>query len=260
MKRIFALLCCLAPVALSATETLWVYGVNQHYGWYDADKSSEKDENGVWVDNNKCWAAVSANLINWWQDLYITPQYIATGSNVWATYQIKAQPVMANVQIGVDWWWTGEAAAAYEANYEISAIGYNTFNYRAAGKIPHQGYNYKDYVYFVEPEQKDLSAYLYDVLSAEEPRYGIGINVGSSQYASAHGITMWGAEFDEAHTLKALWVTDSDDAILNANGGDLNLFRVNVEKRTDGYYLTNYWYSDARYIESLTILDDTKVS
>lgn len=60
--------------------------------------------------------------------------------------------------------------------------------------------------------------------------------------------------------MRLLWLTDSDDAILNANGGDLNLFRVNVEKRTDGYYLTDYWYSDARYIESLTILDDTKVN
>ncbi len=75
---------------------------------------------------------------------------------------------------------------------------------------------------------------LYNAPSSGEVRPGIGINVGSLPTAPAHGITFWGAEFDEEKKLTALRVTDSDDNILNKADSDsaavdLGLFKVNVE-------------------------------
>ena len=67
---------------------------------------------------------------------------------------------------------------------------------------------------------------------------------------------MWGAEFADSQTLTALWVTDSDDAIFNV--GDQDLFRVSVEYKDGAIYLSDYWYEEARYLESLTVLDATK--
>lgn len=104
---------------------------------------------------------------------------------------------------------------------------------------------------------------LYNALSSGEVRPGIVINVGFSPTAPAHGITFWGAEFDEEKKLTALWVTDSDDNILNKADSDsaavdLGLFKVNVEITEQGYYLSDYWYEDARYIDALTVPDATQ--
>ncbi len=111
MKKTISLLGLLAGLSASAVaETLWVYGVSEHGGWYDADKTDSK------LDENKCWAAVSANLINWWQNQYQIPktfEYYGTTYTipdedaVWAKYREKTYPVMSNVKSGVDWWWNG---------------------------------------------------------------------------------------------------------------------------------------------------------
>ena len=98
-----------------------------------------------------------------------------------------------------------------------------------------------------------MSATLYSALSSGNPRLGIGVNVGSSPNSVAHGITLWGAEFDENQTLTALWLTDSDDAVNSV--GDQDLFKVNVEYRDDHLYLTDYWFTSGRYVESLTLFD-----
>lgn len=272
MKRIFALLCCLAPVALSATETLWVYGVNQHYGWYDADKSSEKDANGVWVDNNKCWAAVSANLINWWQSQYDLGEAAsgiphASGAwdknttEVWETYRGGTKPIMSSAQIGIDWWWTGslnEDAKFWEEEYpEFGIVSPFTKDASYYKNIAPAGYHAADYITYTNKEDGDYPSpeRLYYALKSED-RIGIGLNL-VDESSGGHGITVWGAEFDvdgDAITLKALWVTDSDDAI--AVYGDHDLFRVSVGVENGDLVLTDYW-STAKYIDSLTFLNAT---
>lgn len=235
-----------------ASETLWVYGVNEYGGWFDADKQSSSEDFG------KCWAAVSANLINWWQNQYVVPSNyytIPTGDAVWERYRKYTKPVMSEVYIGLDWWWynkfRSEAFNFYGPLYSPYMTATDYYN------------NFEKYVYTVEAESVDLSSYLYNALSSGDVRPGIGINVGSSPTAPAHGITFWGAEFDEEKKLTALWVTDSDDNILNKADSDsaavdLGLFKVNVEITEQGYYLSDYWYEDARYIDALTVLDATQ--
>ena len=47
---------------------VFVEGVTQASGWYDVNKMGNGTLNG---DINMCWAAASANMIQWWQDRYV---------------------------------------------------------------------------------------------------------------------------------------------------------------------------------------------
>ena len=47
---------------------MFVDGVTVDSGWYDVNKMGDGTLNG---DINMCWAAASANMIQWWQDRYV---------------------------------------------------------------------------------------------------------------------------------------------------------------------------------------------
>ena len=47
---------------------VFVEGVTATSGWYDVNKMGDGTLNG---DINMCWAAASANMIQWWQDRYV---------------------------------------------------------------------------------------------------------------------------------------------------------------------------------------------
>ena len=47
---------------------VFVEGVTSASGWYDVNKMGDGTLNG---DVNMCWAAASANMIQWWQDRYV---------------------------------------------------------------------------------------------------------------------------------------------------------------------------------------------
>ena len=47
---------------------VFVDGVTATSGWYDVNKMGDGTLNG---DINMCWAAASANMIQWWQDRYV---------------------------------------------------------------------------------------------------------------------------------------------------------------------------------------------
>ena len=247
MKRAIILLSILAGAGTAAaTDTLWVYGVNEHGGWYDADKTDKT------ADYNKCWAAVSANLINWWQSQYVVPYaHIPTGDAVWQTYRDNSYAVMSNIQVGVDWWWTGDVSEMYEDFGIVTSFKSDPSYYAGIGVIPnyYRSYNADDYVYHVESADVNLTGVIRTALQGDA-RTGIGINLTGSM---AHGITLWGAEFTDLNTLEALWVTDSDD-YLYSSGGDLNLFRLDVEYQDGHIYLPEYWGGRVK-VDSLTVLD-----
>lgn len=51
----------------TGTSVVFAEGVTLTSGWYDVNKIGDGSQNG---DINMCWAAASANLIEWWQDRY----------------------------------------------------------------------------------------------------------------------------------------------------------------------------------------------
>ena len=56
-----------AEAVESGTSIVFAEGVTISSGWYDVNKKGAGD-NG---DINMCWAAASANMIQWWQDRYV---------------------------------------------------------------------------------------------------------------------------------------------------------------------------------------------
>lgn len=57
------------PVQPSEGKSIvFVEGVTSASGWYDVNKMGDGTLNG---DVNMCWAAASANMIQWWQDRYV---------------------------------------------------------------------------------------------------------------------------------------------------------------------------------------------
>lgn len=247
----------------AAAETHWVYGVYQDgdevYGWYDADKNGNND-------SYLCWAAVSSNLINWWQDQYVTPNGVPTGDAVWSTYRSYAKNTMGTTQAGVEWWLTGNGGAVLGLDLFNSTKGY----YRAYESDSYSIYFDGKYVYDVGYDYdweeyhntaSELTLAIYNALNKDNGRVGIGLNIGPSPTSVWHGVTLWGAEFSDDLTLTALYLTDSDDATAYS-GGDMDLFKVNVQyKNYNGkeyLYLEDYWNSDLRYVESLTLFDATQ--
>lgn len=243
MRRSLTILSALsAGLVAEANETLWVYGVNEQTGWYDADKVDGSDE-------NKCWAAVSANLINWWQAQYVIPSHVPTGDAVWQKYRSNALTNMSNVQVGVDWWWTGELADAYEYFGMPAFESYSSPSYYSRMISGYFALPSDECVYHVESKNTNLTTFLWNALQGDA-RTGVGLNLTGSVL---HGITLWGAEFSDQYTLQALYVTDSDDNTVNS-GGDLNLFRLGVEYRNGQIYLPDYWAGEVK-VDYLTVLD-----
>lgn len=243
MRRGLTILSTLcAGFVAEANETLWVYGVNEQTGWYDADKVDGSDE-------NKCWAAVSANLINWWQAQYVIPSHVPTGDAVWQKYRYYALPNMSNAQVGVDWWWTGDIAYLYESIGLPAFDSYSSPAYYAPMIDGFYAYPSGDCVYHVESKNTNLTTFLWNALQGDA-RMGVCLNLTGSVL---HGITLWGAEFSDQYTLQALYVTDSDDNTVNS-GGDLDLFRLSVEYRNGQIYLPNYWAGEVK-VDYLTVLD-----
>lgn len=253
MKRAITLLSILAGLSsVASAETLWVYGVSEHGGWYDADKTDKA------ADYNKCWAAVSSNLINWWQNQYVVKSDIPDEDAVWEKYRTCATTSPGDTAIGVDWWWTGDGYALYlmmggdnfgpgtpfiQDSEATSAAYY-------ADKALGNYYSYAAYVNTVSVSAIDLSKYLYDAMSDyDKQRLGFGINLGGKP---GHGITLWGADFGADMTLQAVYITDSDD--VTEGGGDFDLKRFEVYSENGAYYLKDYW-STSNKIDSLTVLD-----
>ena len=55
-------------VPQQGNSIVFVDGVTVDSGWYDVNKMGDGTLNG---DINMCWAAASANMIQWWQDRYV---------------------------------------------------------------------------------------------------------------------------------------------------------------------------------------------
>jgi hypothetical protein len=58
---------------------VFVEGVTPTSGWYDVNKMGDGTLNG---DINMCWAAASANMIQWWQDRYVAAGNLLPASAV----------------------------------------------------------------------------------------------------------------------------------------------------------------------------------
>lgn len=264
------------------TGTAWANGVfknaaGQMEGWYDINKEDNSDGT---ADDNMCYAASAVNLIAWWQNgeygKNLTSSAPKELNDIWNTY------VSAVTSAGKEMWEEGgESLSAI--NWWISGIYFpNLDNEKElaryyvdesmlgpesippvtlpgmAGYNEHNGYYYDEYGL----TQQDLADFLdssvwsygedFDINFAEmlEDDAGISLLITPGEGKDMHAITLWGASYEDGE-LVSLWLTDSDDYLLDTNP---RLFEVMVEQTNDKILFKNYYGGDY-YIEAVYAMD-----
>lgn len=289
---------------VQAGTQYWANGVNEQGGWYDANKSYAVENDG---DDMMCYAASASNLIAWWQDSQpIIPDGIPTKlENIWSTYKAASN---SNGENGGDagWamaWWIGgvySPTTSDEANRWVSS---HVQLYDYSELKAHSGYYYDQCNLTCEDVSAFVGAYVNsdnylvssytmsnDLVSGGlfenktfgeifEAGYGVSLGIANDAGSLAHAITLWGVEYDDSGNLAKMWLTDSDDSLIENGKPRLveatvytdneNLNRtyftteevlVPVEGKPDYFYVIGYSKEEKVYIDSVHLLNPNAFS
>lgn len=270
MKIFLKMLLCAAfccPLSARA-ETVWVAGVSQEDGWYDANKD---------VANNLCWAASASNLLAWWQARYQIPSHIPNGIDaIWNQYKTSATiDVGGDTHAAIQWWLTGvylpTTSDRNDEQYDRTLFGPNE---TCTSTLPSfEGYYYErcnlnmgDVYHFICPEYRPAGTdeYLSSVgdylMELVEQGCGVGLSVTDDTQDDdpmVHALTLWGIEY-EGDIISKLWLTDSDDNLkgYHADG----LFAVEVEQSDGKMFISTTesdWYTKEEkvYIDGILAIN-----
>lgn len=262
LSALIALITCSAAVNQASGATLWVDGVNQTSGWYDANKKDPYSDDG---DNDLCWAASASNLVAWWQDKYETPAGVPNNIDaIWSTYKNNvAADVGGDTHAAILWWVTGVYQPTNEEERKRSIFA----TYDSSTLPEWDGYYFEDYgdkmLKYRDDEELKWVSPLEDFLCATDRQtvtsdnivslltQGCGLGLGLSQDGNSnfgHAITLWGIEYNsDTNDISRMWLTDSDDAQYSRYDQD-GLFAVDVESRNNKLYISspeNDWYREA---------------
>ena len=268
LSRLLTCSLCLTAVTASAEE-YWASGIYQsdgnYYGWYDVDKTKEKD-----VDDLMCYAASAANLVAWWQDgrvksgLSISSEAPTAAEVVWGKYKsacIKSD-VGGMTLAAVNWWLSGvymptgdEDAArsifSYDENKPITLESFSGYYYDQYSLTQDNLEDFFDLYAYNGKEEDDTK--LYDRIFAEllEDGAGVSLALGSDVGNLGHAVTLWGAEYADNGVLSKIWLTDSDDYKHQLFSVD-----VNVDEDANKIYFKDpgkvgYGYYEGVFIEQV---------
>lgn len=269
-----------------AADTLWVAGVSEDAGWYDANKTISNQD-----DDNLCFAAAASNLVAWWQaQMPATPNGVPQSHEaVWARYQAGSNTdAPGDVGAAVQWWLTGVYAPTNDEQYQRSSYGivtssqldafngyyYDDYLFSLADAFASQYSNYdvalrvgytnefRDFMYF-RAESSNLTD---NILYALQNGMALSVGLAADTNNLAHAITLWGVDYSETEGITRLWLTDSDDAQYGYNEDD-GLFSVGVTQRNGKLYFDeddNDWYAkmDAKgvYVKHIYALNPAAAS
>ena len=199
----------LLAAATCQASTLWVKGVTAERGWYDADKSLERD-------GDLCWGSTAANMVAWWQDLH-PRETAASGAPagitaVWDAMRTAFLDNTGSTYHCLRWWMDGTPPPP-QMRLAPGAGG---------GRHAPAPLRESDVLLYKAPAfdgTGDLSATLRGLLER-----GYSVALGLRQYdadghellAGGHMVSLWGLEFDkESGRVTRLYLTDSDDVVGN---------------------------------------------
>lgn len=271
----------------AAVTTLWVDGVSQSGGWYDANKANPGAADG---DNNLCYAASASNLIAWWQSKYTVPTGTPnTIDAIWARYKEGSNTdTTGDIGAAVQWWLTGVYMPTTDKEQERSIFGKSTSstldsfggyyydqcnlsrwsekqNYEDADGNLHKVMYPKEVEDFLCTSYRPSSdaSYLSSIgskmLELVGKGCGMGLSIANDAGSLAHAITLWGIEYDDTdNAISKLWLTDSDDAQYSLN--QEGLFAVEVNETDGKLYISTTdsdWYTKKEkvYVDGIFAID-----
>lgn len=222
--------CGVAAFSCAAAEIIWVDGVSESGGWYDANKSSTTN-----ADNMMCYAASASNLIAWWQNkLPGVPAGTPTDLDaIWAKYVASANngaTLAGNVALSLNWWLSGIYTPLSDEEGARHAYGWwlgevyselrpaNGYYYDQCGLTIDDLWNFSSYnIYYDAAENVNYFRTAYDCGEVDLRKWmtegkAISLGVANDAGTLAHALTLWGIEYDENKNMSKLYLTDSDDA------------------------------------------------
>lgn len=216
IRSLFACAALLAAPLFAKTETLWASGVNAQEGWYDFNKSRNRQ------DSELCWAITAANLIAWWQDTCPAedlPAGVPVGEAVWSTYRASFANCGSDPDEGMRWWFSGQYAplmsedGAPYAEITNSANGhYYTAMYPQADAFV---WGLLSRARGVQVNAQSLTQMLYQGFS-KGSAFWIGVDYFRPDgLRYTHSLTVWGVDYEcdanKQPRIVAIYMTDSDD-------------------------------------------------
>ena len=231
---------------------IWAEGVSAAGGWYDVDKS------GDGTDDMLCYAASAANLVAWWQQRsHLDSSAPDDITSIWNTYRSAC----LNTKSGGDplaamnWWISGIYAPTHAAEVERSLFNMVSPGSEIITLSSFGGYYYDQYGLGraqledlfsyrsntdADPDNNYDNAYFGELLSSGA---GVSLSIRSDSGNLAHAITLWGVEY-ESGVLSKIWVTDSDDATLEADYKECFSIDVVTNQETGTVYFDMSLESD----------------
>ncbi len=169
--------------------------------FFDANKNGQGD-------SQLCWAAVSANLVAWWQE-----RYVADGKTLKDSLPRGADKIFEKFKSswgdgdgtfknGVLWYMAaGSPCPKDEGGYLFEYIDTSKWRYP----------NITAYKYLEKFDT--IEGFSSAVLSGlKNGAVALGITNREKNGTYGHAITIWGAEYSsDPNLIRALWVSDSDD-------------------------------------------------
>lgn len=234
-----------------AGQTWWVKGVNEHapplqswknlaphmkmldwdksYGWYDLNKENPYSGSTV---SDLCWAAVSANAIQWWLDqnkdyieriAYEGPRHF-TGpysSDIFDLYRRHFSNRGGDLKLSMDWFFNGKYARRGYALEDLPGAGFFRpifgEDFRPVVQIGVSPSSFSDDVAQALKSGESLSCAL---------EYGRGY---------LHALSIWGADFDATGQVTHIYLTDSNDGY-KEYGPPNGLVRKAIQITNEGVY------------------------
>lgn len=182
------------------TYRLFAPGVTMQT-FFDANKNGQGD-------SQLCWAAVSANLVAWWQE-----RYVADGKTLKDSLPRGADKIFEKFKSswgdsegtflnGVLWYMAAASSTSKDAGgYLLEYIDTSKWRYP----------NITAYKYLEKFDT--IEGFSSAVLSGlKNGAVALGITNREKNGTYGHAITIWGAEYSsDPNLIRALWVSDSDD-------------------------------------------------
>lgn len=255
-----------STIPVLAGTTIFAPGVTLEKGWYDVNKKST--QTAQYSDLNMCWAAVSSNLLQYWQDQYIAagneiPLNVPNGAGT-KIYNDKHGPyelaifesyidnwdtsVPGQIVMGVPWYLSGTYP-----NYSTSSKPQTT----NSGGFFQQEYSSFQEQWGADFATKDNSGYsiwgrgstnstlsplnIFSECISSTLKSGAGaINFNTALYGGGHTVTLWGAEFNDNGMVMAVYVTDSDDRASTLAAPELRKYTITSDDAKREIYLSGY--------------------
>ncbi|MGN0835517.1 MAG: IdeS/Mac family cysteine endopeptidase [Candidatus Spyradosoma sp.] len=243
----FAALC---PLNAPAAGSAWTYGVSRDSGWNDVNKTG----NG---DSSMCWAAQSADMLGYWQSLYVAsgnalPAGAPGGSGeIYEYFTSNWSNKGGNALIAIPWYMTGDFISGYEPYDESTQLNegadsagffsglYPTVEDLFAYDETHNPTGDFQVFWYEEKSSPDcfysysaFSSILISKLSGNSV-VGLGLTLSTGTLSGGHSVTLWGCDYDDSGLVTTIYITDSDD---NWTG----IRPVALSGDDSGIYLTDY--------------------